>query len=191
MDIAVNKPAKDFLRKEFQQWYSEHVMKQLEGQDITDVENAKLQPIDLGLPALQKIGVKWLVDMASYISDNPQFIVNGPIRAGIAGALDAHYNGDQPSDSDESGQGDSDESGQDDSDESGQDDSDESGQDVSDETGEEETDDDDDEESVISEEEEINDADEHKSDEEDSVYEDGNGAVAELEPRKESDCEDI
>ena len=29
-DIAVNKPAKEFLREEFEQWYSEHVMKQLE-----------------------------------------------------------------------------------------------------------------------------------------------------------------
>ena len=31
---------------------------------------------------------KWLVDMAKYISDNPQFIVNGFIRSGITGALD-------------------------------------------------------------------------------------------------------
>ena len=63
-------------------------MKQLEGQDITDIENAKLQSIDLGLPALKEIGAKWLVDMARYISDKPQFIVNGFIPAGIAGALD-------------------------------------------------------------------------------------------------------
>ena len=83
MDITVNKPAKDFLRNKFQQWYSEHLMKQLEGQDISDVETAELKPIDLGLPALKEIGAKWLVDMASYISDNPQFIVNGFRRAGI------------------------------------------------------------------------------------------------------------
>ena len=107
--------------------------------------------------------------MASDISDNPQFIVNGFICARIARALDAHYNGDQPGASDESGQDDSDE------------------------TGEEETDDDDDQESVINlilEEEEIDVEDEHKSDEEDSVCEDGNGTVVELEPQKESDCED-
>ena len=46
-------------------------MRQLVGQDVTDVENAKLQCIDLGLPALKEIGAKWLVDMASYMSDNP------------------------------------------------------------------------------------------------------------------------
>ena len=64
-------------------------MKQLEGQDIDDLEMVELQPIDLGLPALKEIGAKWLVDMASYVSENPQFIVNGFIRSGITGALDA------------------------------------------------------------------------------------------------------
>ena len=29
MDISVNKPAKEYLRRQFQQWYSEEVMKQL------------------------------------------------------------------------------------------------------------------------------------------------------------------
>ena len=89
MDIAVNKPAKEYLKRQFDQWYSEQVMKQLEGQDIDDLEMVELQPIDLGLPALKEIGAKWLVDMASYVSENPQFIVNGFIRSGITGALDA------------------------------------------------------------------------------------------------------
>ena len=168
MDIAVNKPAKDFLRKEFQQWYSEHVMKQLEGQDISDIETAEIRPIDLGLPALKEIGAKWLVDMASYISDNPQFIVNGFMRAGITGALDAHYSGDQPDEGTVTG------------------DIDESGHDDSDETEEEETDEEDDDEAVInlvSEEEEIDDEDEQESDEEDNVYADD--AVIELESEEE------
>ena len=65
MDIAVNKPAKAFLCGVFEQWYSEHVKKQLEGQDITDIKTAEIKPIDLGLPALKEIGAKWLVDMAS------------------------------------------------------------------------------------------------------------------------------
>ena len=45
-------------------------MRQLVGQDVTDVENAKLQRIGLGLPALKEIGAKWLVDMTSYIFNN-------------------------------------------------------------------------------------------------------------------------
>ena len=32
---------------------------------------------------MRNIGAKWLVEVAKYISDNPQFIVNGFIHAGI------------------------------------------------------------------------------------------------------------
>ena len=35
MDIAVNKPAKDFLKRKFERWYSDEVMKELQG--ISDV----------------------------------------------------------------------------------------------------------------------------------------------------------
>ena len=83
----MNKPAKDYLKRRFAQWYSDKVLQQLEGQDIIDLETLELQPIDLGLPALKEIGAKWLVDMADYISENPQFIVNGFIHSGITGAL--------------------------------------------------------------------------------------------------------
>lgn len=85
MDIAVNKPAKDFLKQKFEAWYSEEVMKQLHGKDGELVE---LQPINLSLACLKKLGAKWLVEMAEYISDNPQFIVHGFRCAGIYGALD-------------------------------------------------------------------------------------------------------
>ena len=169
MEIAVNKPAKDFLCGEFEQWYSEHVMKQLEGQDITDIETAEIKPIELGLPALKEIGAKWLVDMASYISRNPQFIVNGFIRSGITGALDAHYSGDQP----EQGTGDMDESGHDQETDSEND---------SDESDEEETDyEDDDSKAVIN----------LESGEEEIYDEHDRKAVINLESEgEENDCED-
>ena len=31
-----------------------------------------------------------MVEMAEYFADNPQIIVNGVVKAGIAGALDGH-----------------------------------------------------------------------------------------------------
>ena len=37
---------------------------------------------------MKEISSKWLVDMAEYLSDNPQIIVNGFVRSGIPGALD-------------------------------------------------------------------------------------------------------
>lgn len=68
MDISVNKPAKDFLKREFEQWYAEQVTRQLQGQDI---DMAELQEINLGLPVLREVGAKWLVNMAEYIAKNP------------------------------------------------------------------------------------------------------------------------
>ncbi len=108
MDISVNKPAKDYLKRQFDQWYSEQVLAQLEEEDTSDLEALELEPINLGLPALKEIGAKWLVDMAAYISDNPQTIVNGFIHSGITGALDglemdntAEPDNDQGTDSDD------------------------------------------------------------------------------------------
>ena len=43
MDIAVNKPAKAFLKEQFQNWYSEQVTRQLDGEDF---ENIDLEPVE-------------------------------------------------------------------------------------------------------------------------------------------------
>ena len=89
MDLLVNKPAKDFLKKKFEQWYmyAEKINNQLQGEDV---EMAILQPIDLAMPVMNKLGAKWLLEMADYmyIADSPQFIVNGFIQSGIMEALD-------------------------------------------------------------------------------------------------------
>ena len=53
MDILVNKPAKDILRRQFEDWYSQQIIKQLEGNKID------LQPINLGLPVLIELGARW------------------------------------------------------------------------------------------------------------------------------------
>ncbi|MCG8622396.1 MAG: hypothetical protein MJE68_10430 [Proteobacteria bacterium] len=85
LDISVNKPAKDFLKRKFEDWYSNEIMKQLEGREI---ESAKLQPINLGMPVLKELGARWILEMAAYFGENPQIIVNGFVKAGIAEALD-------------------------------------------------------------------------------------------------------
>ena len=38
------------------------------------------------MPILKEIGAQWLLEMAEYISENPQFIVNGFIRSRITRA---------------------------------------------------------------------------------------------------------
>lgn len=86
MDLSVNKPAKDFLKKYFEEWYSGEVMKQRG--DGKEDEATEIQPINLGLPMLKEVGARWLVQMAEYFANNSQIIINGFIRAGITSALD-------------------------------------------------------------------------------------------------------
>jgi len=74
MDISVNKPAKAFLKEQFQKWYSEQVIEQLNSEDFEIVE---LEPVELSMAVMKEIRAQWLVDMAEYISNNPDFIVNG------------------------------------------------------------------------------------------------------------------
>ena len=83
MDISVNKPAKSFLKAKFEEWYASKLAEQLKGSNVDDLE-----PINLGLPILKELGAGWLVEMGKYISQNPQFIVNGFMKAGISKALD-------------------------------------------------------------------------------------------------------
>ena len=54
------------------------------------MESTNLEPMDLILLVLNKLGAKWLVKMAKYFADNPQILVNGFIMAGITAALDGH-----------------------------------------------------------------------------------------------------
>ena len=43
MDISVNKPAKDFLKRQFDEWYSKQVLAQLED-DTSKLEKLEMQP---------------------------------------------------------------------------------------------------------------------------------------------------
>ena len=43
LDVSVNKAAKDYLRWQFQEWYSNQILKQLD--EGTEVKN--LEPVDL------------------------------------------------------------------------------------------------------------------------------------------------
>jgi len=88
MDLAVNKPAKSFLKNEFSEWYSKEILQQLKANNGVPLNQIELDSIDLGLPALKEFGAQWLVKMVQYIEDNPQFVVNGFIKAGISRALD-------------------------------------------------------------------------------------------------------
>ena len=59
-------------------------MKQLDGQDL---DTSTLVPIDVSSAVMKEVNAKWLADLAKYIADNPQIIVNGFEKTGITAAL--------------------------------------------------------------------------------------------------------
>ena len=95
MDLSANKPAKAFLRGEFQKWYSDQIMLQLDNPSA-DFSTAELNPVDLSMAAMKEITGQWLVKMYDYISNNPDFIVNGFLHSGISKALDGIIDDDLP-----------------------------------------------------------------------------------------------
>ena len=90
LDISVNKPVKNYLKSQFNEWYSQQVIRQLDGKELDDLEEAELTPIDLSMPVMKEASAKWFVDAAEYISDNPSLIVSGFIHSGITSAFDGN-----------------------------------------------------------------------------------------------------
>ncbi len=88
LDVSVNKPFKDFLRRKFDEWYTCQVTQQLKGRSEDEIEEYGLEPIDFSMARMKEISGNWLVEAADYISENPLFLVNGFIKAGITGCID-------------------------------------------------------------------------------------------------------
>ena len=60
---------KGFFKRKFEDWYSNDIMKQLEGREI---ESAELQPINLGMPVMKELDARWMVEMAAYLARTPR-----------------------------------------------------------------------------------------------------------------------
>ena len=58
MDISVNKSATKYLQRQFEEWYSDEVMKKLDRRNIEDLgeEELHVQLINFGMPILKEIG---------------------------------------------------------------------------------------------------------------------------------------
>ena len=67
LDISVNKPAKDFLRRKFQDWYSKKISRQFQGLESKE-------PVDLRLAIMKP---QWMISLHTYLKSNPQIIQNG------------------------------------------------------------------------------------------------------------------
>ena len=64
--MSVNKPAKEFLCRKFQQWYSEDVRRQ--------IESGKPVKVDLAISIVKPLRAQWLINLNE---SNSSIIVNG------------------------------------------------------------------------------------------------------------------
>lgn len=87
MDLSVNRSAKCFLRRKFQEWYSDQISEQLTSQD--DLE--ELKPVDMSTALMKCVGGPWLVQLFEYLSQSPHIIINGFLAADIPQSLDAGH----------------------------------------------------------------------------------------------------
>lgn len=74
LDLSLNKPAKDFLRGKFQEWYADQIYNQME-----DV----ITPVKFPLKQMKSLGAQWMINWNNYILAHPEIIKNGFIAAGI------------------------------------------------------------------------------------------------------------
>lgn len=80
MDILVNRAAKAFLEREFQDWYAKEVMKQIRTGD-------KLAPVYLNSVEMKHLSAKWIVKMFEHISNNPHHVLNKFIASGFTNTV--------------------------------------------------------------------------------------------------------
>lgn len=83
LDLAVNNPFKDQMKRQFHHWYAEEVQKKIKD----SVGDKKI--VDLKLSRLKPLGLQWLVNACSYVQRS-DFIQNGFSEAGISSALTSY-----------------------------------------------------------------------------------------------------
>ena len=88
LDVSINKPAKDFLCKQFQSWYAEQIVSQKNnGQTVQPVDMRLSIVKPIGASIVKPIGAKWMIAMSDYIKSHPEMIINGFKNVGIVDFL--------------------------------------------------------------------------------------------------------
>ena len=81
LDLSVNKAAKEYLKEEFQAWYTKQISEQVQGL-------SEKKPVDLRLTAVKSLGAKWLQGVYDYLKAKPEIVRNGFKESGITSCLD-------------------------------------------------------------------------------------------------------
>ena len=81
LDISINKPMKDELRRRFHTWYAEEVSKQLRTVSIHEVR------VDTSAAVIKSKSLGWFVSAWQSLSSRPTLAINGFKKAGIYDAV--------------------------------------------------------------------------------------------------------
>ena len=87
LDLSINKPAKDFLRSQFEEWYAQELSTILQAQsEDTGTDTS----VDLKLSVIKPIAASWIVSLNDYIQRKPELVKNGFMKAGITNYLSSN-----------------------------------------------------------------------------------------------------
>ena len=75
LDLSVNKPAKDFVRAKFRDWYGNQICKQL--------DDGLNEEVDMRMSTMKPITAHWMINLHAYLSARPSIIINGFRAAGL------------------------------------------------------------------------------------------------------------
>lgn len=83
LDLSVNKPFKDKLRRGFSEWYTKEVAKQLQrGKQPDEIH------IDTRMSVAKELSCKWIMSGYDHIHSSPKIVQNGFKKAGIISAIE-------------------------------------------------------------------------------------------------------
>ena len=72
LDVSLNKPVKDEMKKRFQMWYAEEVNKQLkEGVPISQVK------IEMPSSVMKNLSANWIMSTFDTLKTRPELAING------------------------------------------------------------------------------------------------------------------
>ena len=80
LDVSVNRAAKQFLRKKFENWYADNIVAQKN-------TRKELEPVDMRLAIVKPIAAKWMISLYDYLVAHPDIIRNGFKHVGITDFL--------------------------------------------------------------------------------------------------------
>ena len=83
LDLSVNKPFKDKLRRGFSEWYTQEVAKQLQdGKQRDEIH------IDTLMSVVKQLSCMWIMSGYDHMRSSPEIIRNGFKKAGIISAIE-------------------------------------------------------------------------------------------------------